>query len=302
MLEIGAVVAARCQQHHDRVFRARRRHGAQVFDQPLGIVANGRDALPGEGVGKEPHHDLAVLEHIGDARGRAHIVLEHEEVTLSGADQIDASDMGVDVVRRLDPDHLGPEGGIEQNEFGRHKSCLEDLLVVIDVVEEDVDRLDALNAAPLDQIPFGAVEDAGNEVEGDQTFGRAAFSINGEGDAEPAKQLLGGVLLGDERIDREIVEHAGNGGVSVPDLAVRRAHLVEEFTGRLGGRLASLLGTHPLSRLRQARPSWLSKRPLNPSLARSPVTFSGILSPCRPIEQRPCRSRPRRVVLYGEKC
>ena len=200
MLEIGAVVAAGRQQHHDRVFRARRRHGAQVFDQPLGIVADGRDALPGEGVGKEPHHDLAVLEHIGDARGRAHIVLEHEEVALSGADQIDAGDMGVDVVRRLDADHLGPEGGIEQNELGRHKTRLEDLLVVIDVVEEDVDRLDALDAAPLDQIPFGAVEDAGDEVEGDQTFGRAAFSINGEGDAEPAKQLLGGVLLGGERI------------------------------------------------------------------------------------------------------
>ena len=98
MLEIGAVVAAGREQHDDRVFGARRSHGAQILDQPLRIVADRRDALPGKGIGKEPHHDLAVLEHIGDAGGRAHIVLEHEEVALAGADQIDAGDMGVDVV------------------------------------------------------------------------------------------------------------------------------------------------------------------------------------------------------------
>ena len=65
--------------------------------------------------------------------------------------EIDAGDVGVDVVRRLDADHLGPEGRVEQDELGRHETRLEDLLVVIDVVEEDVDRLDALDAAPLDQ-------------------------------------------------------------------------------------------------------------------------------------------------------
>jgi hypothetical protein len=135
------------------------------------------------------------------------------------------------------------------------------ILVVIDIVEEDVDRLDALDAAPLDQVPLGAVEDARDEVEGDQPLGRTALGIDSEGDAEPAEQLLSGVLLGDEGIDREIVEHAGKGRISVPDFPVRRAHLVEKFTGKQGERLLPLLDTHPLSRLRQSRPSWLSKRP-----------------------------------------
>ena len=49
----------------------------------------------------------------------------------------------------------------------------------------------------LDQVPLGAVEDAGDEVEGDQQLGRAAFGIDGEGDAEAAEQLLRGALLGD---------------------------------------------------------------------------------------------------------
>ena len=84
---------------------------------------------------------------------------------------------------------------------------------MIDVVEEDVDRLDPLDAAPLDKVPFGAVEDARDQVEGDQPLGRAALGIDGEGDAEPAEQLLGRVLLGDERFDREIVEQAGESGI-----------------------------------------------------------------------------------------
>ena len=237
MLEIGAVVAAGREQHDHRVLGARRRHRAQILQQPLGVVADRRDALSGEGIGKEPHHDLAVLEHVGHAGRRAHIVLEHEEIALAGADQVDAGDMRVDVVRRVDAQHLRPERGVEQHELRRHEAGLEDLLIVIDVVEKDVDRLDPLDAAPLDQVPFRAVENARDEVEGNQPLGRAAFAIDGEGDAEPAEQLFGGILLGDEGVDREIVEQPGKRGIGVPDLAVRRAHLVEEFAGKQGGLL-----------------------------------------------------------------
>ena len=102
VLEIGAVVAAGREQDDDRVAGAAGRHRAQILQEPLGVVADRRDALPVERVGEEPHHDLAVLEHVGHARRRAHIVLEHEEVALAGADQVDAGDMRIDVVRRLE--------------------------------------------------------------------------------------------------------------------------------------------------------------------------------------------------------
>ncbi len=301
MLEIGAVVAARGEQHDDRVLRARRRHRAQILDQPLGIVADRRDALPGEGVGEQPHHDLAVLQHVGDAGGRAHIVLEHEEIALAGADQVDAGDMGVDVVGRLDADHLRAEGGVEQDQLGRNEPRLEDLLVVIDVVEEDVDRLDPLDAALLDQVPLGAVEDAGDEVEGDQPLGRAALAIDGEGDAEPAEQLLGRVLLGDERIDREIVEQAGKLGVSVPDLAVRRRASRRRICGKAGRALQASPRHSPSQQIAANAPVLALKAPLTQAWRASSVIFSGILIPCRSNEQRPCFGTPF-VVLNGEKC
>ncbi len=77
---------------------------------------------------------------------------------------------------------------------------------MIDVVEEDVDRPDPLEAASLHEVPLGAVEDAGNEVEGNQPLGRAALGIDGKGDTEAPEQLFCRVLLGDERLNREIVE------------------------------------------------------------------------------------------------
>ena len=81
----------------------------------------------------------------------------------------------------------------------------------------------------IDQVPLGAVEDAGDEVEGNQPLGRAAFGIDGEGNAEASEQLLGGVLLGDQGLDGKIVENAGKCAVGPPDFAVGRPHLVEKL-------------------------------------------------------------------------
>jgi hypothetical protein len=128
---------------------------------------------------------------------------------------------------------------------------------MIDVIEKDVDGLDPLDAAALDQVPFGAVEDAGDEVERDQPLGRTALGVDCEGNAEPAKQLFRGALLGDQRIDGQIVEQAGQLGVSAPDCAVGLAHLVEEFTGSRGRLFGLGLDAYLLSSLRQSRPSWL---------------------------------------------
>src|SRR6202158_3894721 len=115
---------------------------------------------------------------------------------------------------------------MEKSELGRREPRLDDLLIMIDVVEEDVDRPDPLEAASLHEVPLGAVEDAGNEVEGNQPLGRAALGIDGKGDAGAREDLSRRVLLGEERLNREIVEKARKRGVSPPNLPVRRPHLV----------------------------------------------------------------------------
>ena len=238
VLEIGAVVTARREENDDRIVIVARRHGAQILQQALWIVADRRNALPGKRIREQPHHDLAVLEHIGDAGGRAHIILEHEEIALAGADQIDAGDMRVNLVRRIDAHHLGPERRVELHQLFRNEARLHDLLVVIDVVEKHIDRLDALDAAALHQLPFGAIENAGNEIEGDQALGRAGFAIDREGDTQAAKNLFGGLLLGGERFQRQPVEEAGEIRVGPADGAVWSVHFVEKFARGRGSVLA----------------------------------------------------------------
>src|SRR4029079_5703145 len=161
-----------------------------MLQQALWIVANRRNALSGKRIREQPHHDLAVLEHIGDARGRAHIIFEHKEIALAGADQLDAADMRVSLVRWIDAHHLGPERRVELHQLFWNEARLHDLLVVIDVVEEHIDRFDALDAAALHQLPFSPIENAGNEIEGDQALGRAGFTIDREGDTPAAKKWL----------------------------------------------------------------------------------------------------------------
>src|SRR5262249_55952013 len=110
-------------------------------------------------------------------------------------------------------------------------------------------------------------------------------------DAEPAEQLLGRVLLGDEGLGREIIQEAGQLGVGAPHLAIGRAHFIEEFRGRKGD--SRLLDSYPLSTMRQAARSGLQNDPVTQPWRVSRVLFSGILIRCRSLEQRCSASRRR---------
>ena len=67
---IGGIVDAGRQQRDRRLRRGReRRHRAQRRQQFVGIFFHRRDAVAGEQVRKQPHHDFAVFQHVGHARG-----------------------------------------------------------------------------------------------------------------------------------------------------------------------------------------------------------------------------------------
>ena len=89
-------------------------------------------------------HGLPVLQHVGDARRRAGIVLEHVKFVLAGAHQIGADNVCVDAARRLDADHLRQERLVLRDQLDRYAPGPQNLLAMIDVVKEGVDRGDAL--------------------------------------------------------------------------------------------------------------------------------------------------------------
>jgi len=63
-----------------------------------------------------------------------------------------------------------------------HHAVFENLLFVIHVFKEHVQRLHALYHAGLNLVPVGCADDARHQVEGENLLGAARIGIHGEGD------------------------------------------------------------------------------------------------------------------------
>ena len=233
VLEIGRVEAAG-RQHRER------RRGLEIvrsdrcerLAQQLRIVLDRPHLDLLEQLGKELHHRLAVLEHVGHARWRARIVLEHEEFVLAGAHDVDADDVGVDAGRRANPDHLGQEGLVAGDQLLRDAARAQDFLAMVDVVQEGIERLDALLDALREPAPFRAGDDAGHDVERDQPFGGVFLAIDGEGDARLAEDALGVAHFFGKPGRILLLQPAIVSRISLSQSGFLRQHLVERYQAR----------------------------------------------------------------------
>jgi hypothetical protein len=87
--------------------------------------------------------------------------------------------------------HLGAELRVVQDLLGRDDAGLDDFLVVVDVVQEAVERRDALHQALFHAGPLVGGNDARDEVERNEPLGAGAVLVLGavhrEGDADAAE-------------------------------------------------------------------------------------------------------------------
>ena len=83
VLEIGAVVLTRSQQDNIRIIGARRRYRTKIVEQQIGIMFHRRNRLTREEFREQPHHHLAVFQHVGNTRRRAQVIFQHVILTLA---------------------------------------------------------------------------------------------------------------------------------------------------------------------------------------------------------------------------
>ncbi len=183
--------------------------------------------MPREQIRKQPHHDFAVFQHVGHARRRARVVLQHVEVLGLGADDVDAGDVHIDVVRHVLAVHLRPEHRVLENQVIGDDVGAQDLAAVIDVAQEHVQRADPLLQAPFEQRPFLRRQDAGNDIERNQALGRFRLAVDGEGDADAAEQQFGFLAAIFQRVRGRLLEPAGEFLVGRAEIASRTVHFVE---------------------------------------------------------------------------
>ena len=183
--------------------------------------------MPREQIRKQPHHDLAVFQHVGHARWRARVVLQHDEILGVDPDDVDPGDVDIDVVRHVLAVHLGAEYRVLKDQIVGHDLGAKDVAAVIDVAQEHVERAHALAQALFQQRPFLGREDAWDDVEGDQPLLGLGVAIDREGDADPAEQQLGFLAAIFQRVRRRLLQPAGELLVGGAEVIPGTIHLIE---------------------------------------------------------------------------
>ncbi len=184
MLEISRVVDAWGEQHDLRVQHAFGRNLGQRFAQAPAVIIDRHQRHAGEQIGEGAAHEVAILNHIGDAGRRPGIIFEHPEVTLLVADDVDAADMDIGAETDGEILHLRPVIGIPEYEIGRNDAIAQDVAFVVYVMQEGVDGRHALLDAGFKLAPFGGGDDPRNAVEREDAIDGCRIGIDGEGDPE----------------------------------------------------------------------------------------------------------------------
>jgi hypothetical protein len=143
-----------------------------------------------EQLGEEPHHRLAVLQHVRDAGRRAGIVFQHVERVRIDTHDVDAGDMDIDTANRLHRRHHRLKGRVLQNEVLRHEAGTHDLALSIGIADEGVQRLDALLQALCKLVPLRRGEDPRHDVERDDPLRALGVAIDVEGDSDAPEEVF----------------------------------------------------------------------------------------------------------------
>jgi hypothetical protein len=191
MLEIGRVVGAGRQQHHLWFGATHRRDFAHRGDQSQPVIVDCAQPYIVHQIGEGALHDLAVFDHVTDARRRAGIVFQDPEDAVGAADNIGAADIDVGLVRDFYVAHLRPEIIVAEDQIGRNDAIAQDQLAVIEVIEQEVERGDPLDDAALDVPPFRCRDQPGDRVERQDAVDGGAVGIDRKGDAEIVERSLG---------------------------------------------------------------------------------------------------------------
>ena len=93
------------------------------------------------------------------------------------------------------------------NEMARHDAFLQDPAVLVDVLQEHVQRGEPLNQSSLDRLPFARRDDARQQIVGKDALGALVVAIDGECDPLVQERAVG-ILLSVAQICRRQLEQA----------------------------------------------------------------------------------------------
>jgi hypothetical protein len=203
--------------------------------------------------------------------------------------------------RRLDAAHVGAEVLRRGDNRGGHQPILDELLLVVDIVDEQVQRGGALDQARLDALPFLARDGARDDVQRPGAVdgaGRRAVlrvMVDRESDAHGLDGQLGGLLPHGDLVTvhlRQVTHERPPGSAGTP----ARAH---EFIVEAGGRVGGPVGFHYLP-LENTRAQTRSSKEVRRPVPRGRLRFAVV--PARPFWRNLVRARAVRTLCRMPLC
>ena len=143
-------------------------------------------------------------------------------------DDVHARDVGIDAAGDVHAHHLAPVLGVAVDALGGDAPGAHDVAAVVDVVQEEVQRLHALAQPARQALPAGAGDDVRDDVERDQPLGARGLAVDGEGDADAVEEQVGGLPVLRDASRRRALQPLGKSRVMRPDRPLLGVHLVEQ--------------------------------------------------------------------------
>ena len=204
----------------------------QRIEQPAAIVVHRPDRRALEQLRKRLLHELPVLQHVRHAGRAAQIVFQH---VVSGRRV--SRTRSVPVMW-----HQTPRGGFRPTHCGRkplrrrhhvlrQHAVADDPLLVVQVVDQHVERGDPLPQAALQHLPFVAADDPRHDVERNDPLAALPVAVHVERDAELHHRPVGRPLTADQVVRRDAADAMKERLAIGPRLAGLIEHFVVELVG-----------------------------------------------------------------------
>ncbi len=227
----GRVVHAGGQDDDGRVLHRGGGGAAQRVDEPCRVVGHHLNGLAPEQLGQDTRHGRPVGQDVAHSRRAPQVVLEHPELAVLVADDVDARHVDAHPVGWRQSEGGADETGGAGDDIVRDQAVAHDPGSAVDVGEELLERPHALGHTVGDPRPLLRGEDARHDVERE----RPLLAVEVEGDAlihEGPRQPRGP--------DRDVFwshlgQRRGHARVRRPGRAGAVYHLVERVLGQSSG-------------------------------------------------------------------
>ncbi len=120
---------------------------------------------------KAPLHHPPIFQHVAHPARTTAVVLEHHIFAFVAADQIRAAHVDVNVLWHRKVHKLPPEMFARQHTLRWNYTVFDDPLLVVDVMEEQIERGDALRQTSLEELPLPGRDDSWDQIEGKNALG-----------------------------------------------------------------------------------------------------------------------------------